>query len=68
MTQQLDVARLGSLLDGGGVQLFEVLPEEEYRWAHLPAARHLPLSGIDEARVAELEPGQPVVVYCNDFL
>lgn len=48
-----------------GAQVVEVLPRDEYDWAHLPGALHVPLkqfdpSGLDRAR--------PVVVYCNDFL
>ena len=50
-----------------GAQLVEVLQQEEFEWAHLPDARHVPLRSI--AEVAEtLDRGRPVVAYCNDFL
>jgi rhodanese-related sulfurtransferase len=54
------------LVEHDGAQLIEVLPREDYEWAHLPGARHIPLSEIDE-RVRELDRSRPVVPYCNDF-
>ena len=34
-------------LTGQGAQLAEVLPAEEYAWAHLPGAASLPLKELD---------------------
>jgi rhodanese-related sulfurtransferase len=54
-------------LTGRGAQLVEVLPAEEYEWAHLPGALSLPLKELDE-RWEQLERSRPVIAYCNDTL
>jgi rhodanese-related sulfurtransferase len=54
-------------LTGQGAQLVEVLPAEEYEWAHLPGAVNLPLKELD-GRLGELDRSRPVIVYCNDTL
>lgn len=54
-------------LTGEGAQLVEVLPADEYRWAHLPGAVDLPLKELDD-RLAELDRSRPVIVYCHDTL
>jgi rhodanese-related sulfurtransferase len=50
-----------------GAQLVEVLPAEEYEWAHLPEAVNLPLTELDERR-EQLDRSRPVIAYCNDTL
>jgi len=50
-----------------GAQLVEVLPADEYEWAHLPGAVSLPLKQLDEG-AAQLDLSRPVVVYCHDSL
>jgi rhodanese-related sulfurtransferase len=50
----------------GGLQIAEVLPEEEYHWAHLPGALHVPLKDFDDA-AAVLVADRPVVTYCHDM-
>ena len=50
------------------VQLVEVLPGEEFAWAHLPGALHVPLRELDDVAADVLDRRRPVVVYCNDFL
>ena len=50
-----------------GAQLVEVLPAGEYAEAHLPAAINIPLKELDRARVAQLDPARPVIVYCWDY-
>jgi rhodanese-related sulfurtransferase len=52
-------------LVAAGAQLVEVLPAEEYRWAHLPGAVNLPLKELD-ARTDQLDRSRPVIVYCHD--
>ena len=52
-------------LTGEGAALVEVLPTEEYAWAHLPGAVSLPLKELD-AGVAQLDRSLPVIVYCHD--
>lgn len=54
-------------LTGRGARLAEVLPAEEYAWAHLPGAASLPLKELD-ARAGQLDRSRPVIVYCHDSL
>jgi len=54
-------------LTGQGAQLVEVLPADDYDWAHLPGAVNLPLKQLD-ARAGQLDRSRPVIVYCHDFL
>jgi rhodanese-related sulfurtransferase len=50
-----------------GAQLVEVLPAEDYEWAHLPGAVNVPLKELD-ARTGQLDRSRPVIVYCHDSL
>ncbi len=54
-------------LTGQGAQLVEVLPADDYDWAHLPGAVSLPLKQLD-ARAGQLDRSRPVIVYCHDSL
>jgi rhodanese-related sulfurtransferase len=54
-------------LTGRGAQLVEVLPADDYDWAHLPGAVNLPLKQLD-ARAGQLDRSRPVIVYCHDGL
>jgi rhodanese-related sulfurtransferase len=54
-------------LTGRGAQLVEVLPADEYEWAHLPGAISLPLKELDE-RAGELDRSRTVITYCHDSL
>jgi rhodanese-related sulfurtransferase len=54
-------------LTGQGAQLAEVLPAEEFEWAHLPGAVNIPLKELD-AQAGQLDRSQPVIVYCHDSL
>lgn len=58
---------VGRLVESEGAQLVEVLPLEEYEWAHLFDARHIPLDEIGDRGPRELDAGRPVILYCNDF-
>jgi rhodanese-related sulfurtransferase len=53
-------------LTGQGAQLVEVLPADEYDWAHLPGAVNLPLKELD-AKAGQLDRSRPVIVYCHDW-
>ena len=53
-------------LTGRGAQLVEVLPADEYDWAHLPGAINLPLKELD-ARASQLDRSRAVIVYCHDW-
>jgi rhodanese-related sulfurtransferase len=50
-----------------GAQLVEVLPRDEFAWAHLPGAKNIPLKEL-EAHVDELDRAVPVIVYCHDYV
>jgi hypothetical protein len=54
------------VLTGQGAQLVEVLPADDFGWAHLPGAVGLPLKELD-ARSGELGRSRPVIVYCHDW-
>jgi rhodanese-related sulfurtransferase len=54
-------------LTGQQAQLVEVLPTDEYSWAHLPGAINLPLKELD-ALAGQLDRSGPVIVYCHDSL
>ena len=53
---------------GAGVQLVEVLPEDEYLEEHLPGAINIPLEQLDAQSTASLDRARAVVVYCWDGL
>ncbi len=48
----------------GAVIVIDVRPESEYRSAHLPHARSMPLAEL-ETRLGELPTDKPVVAYCR---
>ena len=53
-------------LTGQGAQLVEVLPAEDYDWAHLPGAVNLALKQLDTS-ADQLDQSRPVIVYCHDW-
>jgi rhodanese-related sulfurtransferase len=55
------------LVEHEAAQLVEVLPREEYEWAHLAGAVNMPLKQLDRHTAAALDRTRPVIVYCNDF-
>ncbi len=65
MPSVIDRDELRKLTDQGA-QLVEVLPADEYEWAHLPGAVNLPLKELD-GRAGQLDRSRPVVVYCHDW-
>lgn len=66
----IDADELESLMEeneesrGEEVQLVDVLPPKHYKKVHLPGARNLPLKTLRDRAPEELNPDQPVVVYC----
>jgi rhodanese-related sulfurtransferase len=54
-------------LTAQGAQLVEVLPAEDYEWAHLPGAVSVPPKELD-AGAGQLDRSRPVIVYCHDSL
>lgn len=65
--REIELTELRRLLDRGD-QLVEVLPADEYEDAHLPGAINIPLKQLDRETISKLDPGNPVIVYCNDYL
>jgi rhodanese-related sulfurtransferase len=55
------------LVEHRGTQLVEVLPSEEYEWAHLPGAVNIPLRDLEERATATLDASLPVIAYCHDL-
>jgi rhodanese-related sulfurtransferase len=52
-----------------GAQIVEVLPSEDYDWAHIPDAINLPLKELDATTAAaKLDRERQLVVYCHDYL
>jgi rhodanese-related sulfurtransferase len=52
-----------------GAQIVEVLPKDEYDWAHIPGAINLPLKELDaETAAGKLDRERQLVVYCHDYL
>jgi rhodanese-related sulfurtransferase len=66
MPKAIAIAELDRLL-AQGVQLVEVLPHDDYVWAHLPGAKSVPLKEL-EGHLDELDRAAPVIVYCHDSL
>ena len=48
----------------GEILLLDVRPEEEYRYAHLPGARSVPLRDLKK-RLGDLPEGKTIVAYCR---
>jgi rhodanese-related sulfurtransferase len=64
---EIDLDEVRALLDAG-TTLIDVLPAEDFVEEHLPLARNVPLKGLDERAVGELDRSRPVIVYCADDL
>ena len=67
MAARIEIDQVRDLLEEGA-QLVEVLPAEEYEEEHLPGALSIPLKKLDAQSTATLDKGNPVVVYCWDYL
>ena len=66
MPATIDTAAAAELHEHGAV-FIEVLPAEEYRRAHVPGARNIPLTEMTAEAVASLDPGATTITYCHDF-
>ena len=64
--QIFSVEEMRRLLDQGA-PLIDVLEPAEYAHSHLPGAVNIPLKELTEAKVAQYDRSQPVIVYCSDF-
>lgn len=63
----IDRNEVRRLIEQDHAQVVEVLPREEYEWAHLAGALNVPLKHLDRQTVSGLDRARPVIVYCNDF-
>jgi rhodanese-related sulfurtransferase len=69
MPGSIDRDEVQRLLRETPAQLLEVLPAEEFEWAHLQGALHFDLKQFSrDAARRMLDPAREVIVYCNDFL
>ena len=66
MARGIDRHELQKLV-GDGTSVIEVLPAKEYRLEHIAGAISVPLTKLDEARVAAFQKNAPIVVYCDDY-
>jgi rhodanese-related sulfurtransferase len=66
MVTQIDRYEVQKML-GESAQLVEVLPAKQYEAEHLPGAINIPLKTLDRDTARQLDPGQPVIVYCYDY-
>jgi len=62
--RNLSPPELKTLLDAGKVRLLDVRQDEELEIASLAGATHIPLSELP-ARLAELDPAEPIVAMCH---
>ena len=67
MANRIELDELQRLI-GGGAQIVEALPPEEYAEAHLPGAINIPIKTLDADTTAGLDRARAVVVYCHDYL
>lgn len=67
MPTRIEIDELRELLESG-VQLIDVLPQEEYAEEHLPGAIGIPLKKLDAATTKALAKERRTVVYCWDYL
>lgn len=62
--RQLSPAAVREHLADSGGQLLDVREPWEYELAHLPGAALIPLAELP-SRLRELNPSEPVIVYCH---
>jgi rhodanese-related sulfurtransferase len=67
MIERIEFHEFKRLRDAGA-QVVEVLPQDEYEWAHIPDAINLPLKELDGTTASQLDRSRDVVVYCHDYL
>jgi rhodanese-related sulfurtransferase len=66
MTTTVDLDGLDELVRNGAV-VIDVLPASTYTDVHVPGARNIPLTELDESATSDLDRSTPVVVYCFDY-
>ncbi len=62
--QPIDRKELLKRAKAGDVIVLDVRPEDEYRAAHLPYARSIPLSELGD-HIEEFSPDQEIIAYCR---
>lgn len=63
MVEPITRERLQMVLASGEIQLVDVLPEAEFRAAHIPGAINIPLKSLDGYTTDFLRRDKPVAVY-----
>ena len=53
-------------LHADGVRFLDVLPAAEYGESHIAGATNMPLKLLNRKTATDLDPDEPVVVYCHD--
>jgi rhodanese-related sulfurtransferase len=66
MTTTVDLDGLDALVRNGAV-VIDVLPASTYADVHVPGARNIPLTELDDSATSDLDRSTPVVVYCFDY-
>jgi rhodanese-related sulfurtransferase len=66
--QEISRQQVQRLIFRARAQLVEVLPEQQFRKAHLPGALNAPFDERFDLHVQDLVPDKntPVIVYCSD--
>jgi len=64
----VDHSQVLALVESGGADIVETLPDREYRTVHIRGAIHLPLPRLWSQAPSVLQPDRPVIVYCRDSL
>lgn len=62
--EAVDASTLLRLMRDDAVVVLDVRPEEEFAAGHIPGARSIPLTDLEQ-RLAELSPEQEFVAYCR---
>lgn len=68
VVNSIDRTELLRLIEGEEAQVIDVLPDREYKQAHIPGAINLPLRRLTADTVSSLQRDKPVVAYCHDAL
>ena len=63
MPISIDRHELQTLIEEDSAQVVEVLPEAEYKEAHLPGAINISLTELDAVSTSALAKDAPVIVY-----
>lgn len=66
MYLQIEKEKVRELITKGAI-LVEVLSANAYGKTHLTGAINIPLTELGPKSTSNLQPGQPIIVYCYDY-